>query len=164
MEKSNNLYMNFSVPKFTLRAIIFFLLLVWCLGIISSLLISSPTLSAISHPILKRLYGTVCHQIEAKTFSINGHRFFVCARCTGIYFGAFIFSFISLIIFPKMDFGLKLLYISMGPMALDVFFTWIGLYNYIKYLAFGTGIFFGSVVFIYILGAIENNFINKILK
>lgn len=162
MGKSLDLFKYFSIPKFTLRIFIFFLLLFWCLGIVSNLLISNPVYAAISQPILKKVYGTVCHQIEAKTFSINGHKFFVCARCTGIYLGALIFSFVSLFYFPKMNWGLKLLYLSMLPMLLDVFLTWIGAYNYIKFLSFSTGLFFGSVVFIYILAAIENNFIDKI--
>lgn len=156
-------YKNFSKSKLILRFVIFSLLLVWCLGIISNVIISNQAVSAITYPILKKFYGTVCHQIEAKTFSISGHNFFVCARCTGIYFGALIISIISLFYYPKINLSRKLIYLALFPMALDVFFAWINLYRYIKFLAFGTGIFFGSIVFIYILAALENYFItNKV--
>ncbi len=152
---------NFSKAKLILRFVLFLLILVWCLGIISNVLISNQAVSAITNPILKKFYGTVCHQIDAKTFSINGHKFFVCARCTGIYLGALIFSTISLFYYPKINLNRKLFYLALSPMALDVLFAWIGLYNYIKFLAFGTGIFFGSIVFIYILAALENYFITR---
>ncbi len=150
------------ISRKILRVFIFLSLSIWCLGIISDLIIANPAYAAVSHPVLKKIYGTVCHQIDDKTFSFNGQKLFVCARCTGIYLGALITSFISLFYFRKINFGMKLLYASMLPMLLDVIFTSIGFYSYIKYLAFSTGIFFGSIVFIYILAAIENNFINKI--
>ncbi len=144
--------------KLILRSSIFLLLLIWCLGIIFEIIIPNSAFAVLSHPILKKIYGTVCHQLDEKTFSIEGNKFFVCARCTGIYLGAFIISFSSLFSFKKITGGLKPLYFSMIPLLLDVTFTSLGIYPYNKYLAFATGIFFGSVVFVYILAAIENNF------
>ena len=38
----------------------------------------------------------------------------------------------------------------------DILFYSTGLYGYSKYIAFGTGLFSGSVTFIYILNEFEN--------
>ncbi len=147
--------------KVILRSIIFLSLLVWCIGFSSQVLFPQSSLSAVSFPILKRVYGIVCHQRIAKTFFIKGHRLFVCARCTGIYFGALAISLLSLFFFKKISFGIKLLYVSIIPMLADVIFTTLRIYSYVKFIAFGTGLFFGSVVFIYILASIENNFLDQ---
>jgi uncharacterized membrane protein len=48
------------------------------------------------------------------------------------------------------------------PMLADVIFYSIGLYQYNKIIAAITGILFGSAVFLYILGAIENSLYTKI--
>jgi len=37
----------------------------------------------------------ICHRIPDRTFSIKGHYFPVCSRCTGIYIGAFSYFIIA---------------------------------------------------------------------
>ena len=143
-----------------LRAAVFAALLMWCAGFSIAPLFPDSPVTAVLYPVLKRDYGIVCHQRDVKTFAVFGHKLLVCARCTGIYFGALIISFVSLFIIKKIILDLKLLYAAMIPMALDVLLTTFGVYQYSKYLAFLTGLFFGSVVFIYILAAFENNFLD----
>lgn len=46
-------------------------------------------------------------------------------------------------------------------MLLDVIFYSIGLYNYNKFVSAITGFLFGSVVFLYILDAIEKSLYKK---
>ena len=147
--------------KKVLRTIIFLSLLIWCFGFSFNLLFGNSIESAIAYPFLKKIYHTVCHQLDEKTFSINGEKLLVCARCTGIYLGALISSIASLIFIRNISIKMKLLYFSMIPMLIDVLSTTLGVYTYSKELAFFTGLFFGSVVFIYILAAIENNFTDK---
>lgn len=53
------------------------------------------------YPFLKVNYARVCHQQSDKCFRINGSYFLVCARCTGIYIGAFFGLFFSLFPFTK---------------------------------------------------------------
>lgn len=154
-------YFTIQLKKKILRSIIFISLLVWCIGFSSQELFPKTSFSAVSFPILKHIYGLVCHQRIAKTFFINGHRLLVCARCTGIYLGALAISLLSLFFFRKISLGIKLLYVSLVPMLIDVLFTTLRIYSYVKFIAFGTGLFFGSVVFIYILAAIENNFLDQ---
>ena len=133
----------------------------WCIGFLSDSLFPDSVYTIIASPFLKKMYGAVCHQHIEKTFFLNGHYLFVCARCTGIYAGALIVSFISLFSFRKLPEKMNLLYISAVPMLIDVVSTTIGIYSYSKIIALLTGIFFGSAVFVYILAALENNFVDK---
>lgn len=110
----------------------------------------------------KLLYATVCHQNPAKTITCNSHSLLVCARCTGIYFGAFLAS-IPAFIFVKKKISLPtnfLLLFSL-PMLMDVILSTLGAYTYSFYNAFFTGLLFGSTVFIYILASIENSLLNR---
>ena len=150
--------------KKLIRLVIFILLFAWCTGFSTASLFPKSDTALVLHPLLKHAYGLVCHQIPFKTFYVSGHHFLVCARCSGIYFGALIISLLSLFFLPKMNFGLKFLYSAMFPMAADVIFTSTGIYAYSKPIAFATGIFFGSVVFVYILAVLENNLLDKKLK
>ena len=147
--------------KTSLRSIFFILILLWCIGFSFNAIFPGSTFGIVTFPILKRIYGTVCHQRIEKTFFLDGSRLLVCARCTGIYTGALIFSLLSIFFFKRLSFGIKLLYAAMLPIFLDVVFTTLGIYPYTKIIAFITGLFFGSVVFLYILAAIENNFVDQ---
>ena len=136
------------------------MILIWCVGFSITVLFPHWQFTAVLYPILKRNYGTVCHQGELKSFTILGHQLLVCARCTGIYIGALVTSLLTIFAAGILkQIGIKLFLISLVPMALDVVFSTIGLYHYSKFIAFLTGLLFGSVVFIYILTSFENNFV-----
>ncbi|MBZ0200688.1 MAG: DUF2085 domain-containing protein [Ignavibacteriaceae bacterium] len=110
----------------------------------------------------KFLYSTVCHQNPAKTISYHSHSMFVCTRCTGIYIGAFLASVPAFIfVRKKISLTINILLIMSVPMLLDVIFLTIGLYQYSFYIAFFTGLLFGSTLFIYILASIENSLLNR---
>lgn len=81
--------------------LLLFLSAVWIAGF--SLLPFLPKESSfqVFYPLLKISYARVCHQQPDKCFRINGSYFFVCARCTGIYIGAFSGLFFSLFSFTK---------------------------------------------------------------
>ncbi|MHB8579652.1 MAG: DUF2085 domain-containing protein [Ignavibacteriaceae bacterium] len=113
--------------------------------------------AVITYPLAKRIYSVVCHQITQKTFTVNGEKLLVCARCTGIYLGALSASFISIFYFHSKIKGIELFLISLIVILTDVLLTTAGVYNYSKFLAMATGLFFGSVSFVYILNVIENN-------
>ena len=148
----------------TFRILFFVAVLLWCIGFSSQSLFSNTGFAVVSYPILKSTYGAVCHQLSVKTFSFMGHKLFVCARCTGIYLGALLTSILSLLFFSKLKLGLKLLYVSVLPVMLDVLLSSIHVYVYSKYIAFLTGLFFGSVVFLYILESAENYFYKNRMK
>ncbi|HED38267.1 MAG TPA: DUF2085 domain-containing protein [Ignavibacteria bacterium] len=112
------------------------------------------------YPVLKISYGTVCNQIDAKTFYLNGHELLVGARCTGIYIGTLLTSFLSLFTIMRINLSIKYFLIALIPMGIDVFFSTIGLYHYSKLLAFATGLLFGSIIFMFILNTVENIFLH----
>lgn len=85
----------------------------------------------------------------------------VCARCTGIYAGALTAGlFTLLLIVPSIS--RKVFMLSLIPLVIDVFFTFTGVYDYSQGLAFATGLFFGSVVYLFLLSELENLFVNKL--
>ncbi len=143
-----------------LRFIIFIIAVIWFTGLISPCIKNNFLHSF--YPYLKLGYSTVCHQNVDKSFTCENGTFLVCARCTGIYMGVLISSLIILI--PQITIKIKtwqLILFSL-PMLADVIFYSIGLYQYNKIIAAITGILFGSAVFLYILGAIENSLYTKI--
>lgn len=107
-------------------------------------------------PILKKAYTNVCHQESYKCIAIGGKQFLVCARCLGIYTGVVIFSFVSIFtrIIPKHI--VRMIVISIVLILADILFYNTGLYGYSKIIGFGTGLFSGSVTFIYILNEFDN--------
>jgi len=145
----------FSVHFRLFRIIVFTFLLLWCAGFSFNAFFPGNS-TIIFYPFLKQVYSGVCHQIDYKTFEINNLHLLVCARCSGIYLGA-LFSVGGLIIFvKKINIPLKYFFISCFPMAFDVILYAAGVYHYTKWLAFSTGILFGSVAIVYILASIEN--------
>ncbi len=147
--------------KRAFRIFLFISLLIWCFAFSFNSIFHGTIEAGLAYPFLKRTFHMVCHQIKEKTFTINGAKLFVCARCTGIYLGALVTSIVSLFYVRKISLKIKLLYISMIPMLIDVACSTFNIYHYSKMLAFFTGLFFGSIVFVYILAAIENNFTGK---
>jgi uncharacterized membrane protein len=165
---SLNNYLTLGLKKhqiklFSFRLILFVALSCWCIGFLIGSIFPGSAYSIIALPFLKKFYGIICHQRIEKSFFYNGHYFMVCARCTGIYTGALITSFISLFTLHKLSESIKILSIAAIPMIIDVISTTTGIYSYNKFLALLTGIFFGSAVFAYILAAIENNFVDNSL-
>lgn len=157
-------FKRFLTKSKSLRLLFFIAILIWCIGFASQSLFPDSAFAVITYPILKRTYATVCHQLDIKTFSFLGHKLFVCARCTGIYLGALIMSIASLIFFPKLSLKLKLLYAAILPVVFDVIMSTLNIYSYSKFVAFLTGLFFGSVVFLYILETVENYFSRDRIK
>jgi uncharacterized membrane protein len=78
----------------------------------------------------------------------------VCARCAGIYFGAFLVGIISLN-YKMPDIKTKVFIVSALPLLLDVILVFLRFYKYSKSLALSTGLIFGSVVYLIIISEIE---------
>lgn len=137
-----------------LRIVIFLLLLFWCAGFSNSLF-SGTGYSGILNIIFDKVYSPVCHQNPSRSIITSSGIFLVCSRCSGIYAGALIISFIYL--FKK---NIKPVFFIPAAilMGADVFFVIAGIYNYSKTAAFSTGILFGLALFPYILDTIENSF------
>lgn len=139
-------------------------LTLWMAGIVFNLIcaITDNDLMMFS-PAVKLMYSHVCHQLPSKTIHVNGMPFMLCARCTGLYTGAFMMSLALLLslrttgtLSRLMNFR-HLIFISL-PMLADTILYRLGLYGYSKTLAFVTGILSGSAGFLYILGAFDKRF------
>ncbi len=139
-------------PKFKILILLF--ILFWFIGIFFLPLFQFLEKTVFIFPFLKDLYGNVCHQEIAKTLEVNNYPLLVCARCSGIYFGAFIFSIIFLVIAEKFYQHKLLLPTIIVIVIIDVSLSTLGLINYSKISAFTTGFLLGSVSFIYFYNAL----------
>lgn len=142
------------------RVILFFILLIWCIGFSLKAIFPHSDEILIFSPLLKKFYSSICHQDDLKTFTISGEKLFVCIRCTGIYLGALAFSFISIFL-KRIRISKKLFLAGFSAIIADIIIYNSGIFDYSKYFAFVTGIFFGSVAFLYILIILETEFFNK---
>jgi uncharacterized membrane protein len=150
----------YSYKTIFFRVLIFFTILIWCAGFSSSVIFHSSNEAIVFSPILKKIYSSVCHQIDERTISVLGIKLYVCARCAGIYIGFLIFSFISIFLKSFKIKG-KIFTSALSAMIADVIMHTTGIAAYSKYFAFATGLFFGSVCFLYILIILENEFFAK---
>lgn len=140
------------------RILLFLIISIWCAGIYFNLTLQfSPSLIKFS-PFVSKCYSIVCHQQSEKLISICGIPGNVCGRCFGIYSGfwavSFFYLFRSEAIFPNI----RALFLFSAPMVIDVLLTSLGIYIYSKITAFFTGCLFGSIVFVYFYGGLQNLF------
>lgn len=120
--------------------------IVWIIGFTTPAIFE---LSLLTNILISKFYSPVCHQIPEKTFELFGTHLLVCARCTGIYLGAFVMIAITLLKKQSQsptDLDLKWFVISSALLLIDVLASTAGIYSYSKLLAFGSGLFFGFVV------------------
>lgn len=66
---------------------LFVLVALWCAGFILVPLLESLRVDV---TFVRQFYGTVCHQIEARSHIVAGFPMAVCIRCSAIYFGFFL--------------------------------------------------------------------------
>jgi uncharacterized membrane protein len=119
----------------------------WCTGIIlPSFFGQLFSLDKSFENFLYRFYGAVCHQIDSRSFHLNGHSFAVCIRCTAIYFGFFL-SLLGIRIFSgihRRTFNpIIVLAISSVPMLLDVLCSFLPWYGITPMSRIFTGSIFG---------------------
>ncbi len=130
-----------------LRAI---LALLWggvCAGILAA-----PALAARGHSLaaalLYSLFSPICHQSSARCFSLLGRQWAVCQRCSGIYFGLLVASFLphelSIIREPR---GRRIwVACATAPMLLDVFMQFTGFWAGTAACRFASGLLFGLML------------------
>ncbi|WP_083832087.1 DUF2085 domain-containing protein [Ignavibacterium album] len=145
-----------SKKVFSIKLILLSGLVIWNIGIFSPCLIGKDNLFV--YHLIKFFYSPVCHQKIERSFTCNHLQLMVCARCTGIYFGALITAFLNLL--PvSISISKRLLFYSAIPMLLDVIFISFGVYEYNKVISFITGNIFGASLFIFIFEIIKDYFL-----
>jgi len=150
---------SIQIKLILLKLFLFVSSVIWLTGIVSPCF-DYDIFKAV-YPFQKQFYSVVCHQDINKSFSCSNIFFLVCARCSGIYLGTALTSFIVIFINRPLKIKTKLLVLFTLPLMADVLFTTINIYNYNKIISSITGLFFGSIVFLYILSAIENLLLQK---
>ena len=132
------------------------------LGLVSLILVA-PVAAADGHTgvafAIYRGFGTLCHQIPERSYFIDGHKFAVCSRCTGIYFG---FAF-TLLLYPLVR-SLRntstpprsLLILSLLPLAIDFSLTFFGIWENTHTSRLLTGLLLGSVSVFYVMPGIAD--------
>ena len=136
--------------------ILFFLILIWFLGIFIEWFTKIDEHFVLVFPYLQKTYSLVCHQEKNKLLLFGGAETLTCARCTGIYLGLLLSSFFVLIKLPKWKLHFNLLLITASLMIADVLFTSLNIYNYSKFIAFSTGLLLGSTGFFYLYAGLND--------
>ena len=140
------------------KMLLLFGITAWCAGFLLPAFFPEIIGNNIFYQFLKLCYSKVCHQSKAASFYINDGYMLLCARCSGIYLGAFLV--LIPLSFKKSLFQLSLkpLIIFSIPMILDAIAIRSGIYTFSKFNAFITGILFGSIIIIYIFEVLINYF------
>ncbi len=148
-----------SVKAFYIKVLLTITIALWFAGLFSNVLYSYSFPGILPGLFPDKIYSLVCHQETDKSFFIDGFKIEVCARCTGIYTGAVLFSIAGLLVSKLRPRDKKWLLYSMIPMAADVVLYSAGIYDYTKWIAFSTGLILGSASILYIFTGIEDYFL-----
>lgn len=147
----------------TRRPLVFWLVSTAVVMGLVSLILVAPIAAAGGYPGLAfaiyRAFGTLCHQIPERSYFIEGHKFAVCARCTGIYAG---FA-LTLLLYPLVR-SLRntatpprsLLILATLPLAIDFSLTFFGFWENTHTSRLLTGALLGSVSVFYVMPGIAD--------
>ena len=126
-----------------------------------SLILVAPVAAASGHSeVAHGIYGAFaifCHQLPERSYFIDGHKFAVCSRCTGIYGG---FA-LTLLLYPLIR-SLKnpippprsWLLLAVVPLAIDFSVNFFGFWHNTHTSRLLTGAVLGSAVVFYLMPAL----------
>jgi uncharacterized membrane protein len=123
-------------------------------------ILTAPYLAHLGHESLSelnyRLYSTVCHQREDRSYFIYGHKLAVCARCFGVYGGMVLGALLYPLVWRRdgMPPGWAIL-AALTPLTLDGGTQLLGLRESTNLLRAATGLFFGVAIPYYLIPALE---------
>jgi uncharacterized membrane protein len=143
--------------SFLIRLSFFLLVLLWCSGILINYFNTESGSTILFSYLLNFLYGNLCHQEAEKIISINGFQLLLCARCSGIYFGALLISLL-LLFTGKIKPRFYLLISASSFLLIDILVNNFLFNSYNKLTAALTGLFFGLVSTVFILDKLEDYF------
>lgn len=102
-------------------------------------------------------FGVLCHQLPERSFFIAGHKFAVCARCTGIYAG-FALAFLTYPLFRSLHSTAvpprKWLFLAAVPLAIDFSLGFLDIWQNTHTSRLVTGLLLGSVAVFYVMPGI----------
>ncbi|HEU4834434.1 MAG TPA: DUF2085 domain-containing protein [Pyrinomonadaceae bacterium] len=155
--------MNQYVPQVvpTRRPLVFWLVSAGTIAVLVSLVLVAPLAAAAGHngvaAAIYHAFAPFCHQRPDRSYFIEGHKFAVCSRCTGIYAG---FAF-TLLLYPLFR-SLRntatpprsLLILAVLPLAIDFSLTFFGFWENTHTSRLLTGALLGSVAVFYVMPGI----------
>jgi uncharacterized membrane protein len=99
-------------------------------------------------------FSHVCHQLPERSFFLAGHPLAVCSRCTGLYMGfaltTFLYPFIGRLESTETP-ERKWLFVAATPLAIDVALNFLGLWMNTHGSRFATGAVLGAVAVFYVM-------------
>ena len=109
-----------------------------------------------------RAFAPFCHQLPERSYFIDGHKFAVCSRCTGIYFG---FAF-TLLLYPLVRSlrnaafpARRWLLLGTLPLLIDFSLTFFGIWENTHTSRLLTGLLLGGTSVFYVMpGIIDLSF------
>lgn len=129
---------------------------VWVLLIIVPPVAKVTGVASVSSP-LYHFFSFVCHQIEGRSFHIEGESLAVCSRCFGVYLGLF-FGFAVYPLWRPIDqiepqprFWL---FLSLVPITIDWSLTIFGIWENTQLSRFITGLILGVACATFIVPAL----------
>ena len=155
----------------TSRPLVFWLVSVATVVALVSLILLAPLAAAGGYNGLAfaiyRAFGTLCHQLPERSYFIDGHKFAVCSRCTGIYAG---FAF-TLLVYPLIR-SLRntatpprsLLFLAAVPLAIDFGLTFFGVWENTHTSRLVTGALLASVSVFYVMPGIIDLSLRSLTK
>jgi uncharacterized membrane protein len=138
-------------------------LLVWSIVAAGSLfvvlmIVSAPLAVATNHNLLAftiyRTFSSVCHQLPERSFFIAGHKFAVCARCTGLYAGFTLAALLYPAVRPLATIVApprKWLFLAATPLAIDFGLGFFGIWENTHSSRLLSGLLLGAVSVLYVM-------------
>jgi uncharacterized membrane protein len=128
-----------------------------------SLIVIAPVAAAGGHSDVAqgiyRAFGTFCHQRPDRSYFIDGHKFAVCSRCTGLYFGfALTFLLYPLLRSLRNAATPPRIYLLLAaiPLAIDFSLTFFGVWENTHTSRLLTGALLGGAAVFYVVpGLVE---------
>jgi uncharacterized membrane protein len=165
--------MNEYVPQVvpTWRPVVFWGVSAAIVAALVSLIFVAPLAAAAGHNGLAfaiyYAFAPLCHQLPERSYFIDGHKFAVCSRCTGIYAG---FAF-TLVVYPLVR-SLRsvatpprsLLILATLPLAIDFSLTFFGIWENTHTSRLLTGALLGSVAVFYVMPGIVDISLRAVTK
>jgi uncharacterized membrane protein len=155
----------------TRRPLVFWIVSAATVALLVSLVIVAPVAAAAGYKgvafAIYQGFAPLCHQLPERSYFIEGYKFAVCSRCTGIYAG---FAF-TLLLYPLFR-SLRnvatpprsLLILAVLPLAIDFSLTFFGFWENTHTSRLLTGALLGSVTVFFIMPGIVDWSLRSLTK
>ena len=145
----------------TRRPLVFWAISATFVTLLVSLILIAPLAAAAGDADLAngiyRAFAPFCHQLPDRSYFIDGHKFAVCSRCTGIYFG---FAF-TILLYPLVRSlrnaafpARRWLLLGTLPLLIDFSLTFFGIWENTHTSRLLTGLLLGCTSVFYVMPGI----------